>query len=122
MADVTLGFDKPLFKTLAPNDTGASPGKQAGPLIPKQMGHYFPQLEEPSATNPAPHQEITAILLEGNTQIGIAGTRYQYQTRVGERTPERRITGGLGAVYSNAAGGDRSEERRVGKECRSRWG
>ena len=26
-----------------------------------------------------------------------------------------------GAIISNNAGGYRSEERRVGKECRSRW-
>ena len=92
MVDVSLGFDKPLFKTLAPNDTGASPGKQAGPLIPKEMDSYFPQLQgQASPTNPAPYQEIKADLFIGNESIGLVNTRYQYQTWGGERTPERRI-------------------------------
>jgi putative restriction endonuclease len=44
MNDLTI-FDRPMFKRLAPNDTGAAPGHQGGIVIPKDLGPYFPDLE-----------------------------------------------------------------------------
>src|ERR1035438_4985599 len=38
-----------------------------------------------------------------------------------ERTARRNLFHGMDAVLLVAAEADRSEERRVGKECRSRW-
>ena len=37
-------WDFPFFKKLAANDTGSSPGHQAGMVIPKELRIFFPSL------------------------------------------------------------------------------
>jgi putative restriction endonuclease len=99
-------FDAPLFKKLAHNDTGAAVGKQAGVLIPKVLDRYFPDLSSKPSTGPTVDENIRAALFEGNVRLGVVTTRYQYQTRGGKRTPERRITGNLGPLHDKAVEND----------------
>jgi putative restriction endonuclease len=100
-------FDAPLFKKLAHNDTGAAAGHQGGVVIPKDLDQYFPDLSgRASAANPTVDEYIRAALFVGDTPRGIVSTRYQYQTWGGARSPERRITGNLGALRNEAAEDD----------------
>ncbi len=92
--DTLSDFDRPVFKILPRNNSGQSKGNQSGILIPEALDAYFPQLStELSAEHPTSDQEITAILIAEGKHIETVQTRYQYQTRSGERTIERRITG-----------------------------
>lgn len=100
-------FDRPLFKRLAHNDTGAAAGHQGGIVIPKDMDRYFPQLSGAvTAITPTVDKQIRAALFVGNLQVGMEKTRYQYQTWGGARSPERRLTGNLGALRNVAFGND----------------
>jgi putative restriction endonuclease len=100
-------FDRPLFKKLASNDTGESPGHQAGILIPKAMESYFPRLKGiTTPENPTLDRRIRAELFIGSTFIGIVDTRYQYQTWADKRKVERRITNNLGDFHKKAKGED----------------
>lgn len=100
-------FDYPVFKLLAMNDTGAAVGHQGGFLIPQDLREYMPQLSgAPSSTQPTLSQEIEADLYLNGEYRGTVTTRYQFQTWGGERTPESRITGNLGAIRSFATGDD----------------
>jgi putative restriction endonuclease len=100
-------FDRPLFKRLAPNDTASAAGHQGGVVIPKEMDPYFPQLiGTVSAAIPTVDKTVRAALFVGDLQVGLVDTRYQYQTWGGVRSPERRLTGNLGAIRLPATGGD----------------
>jgi putative restriction endonuclease len=100
-------FDRPLFKRLAHNDTGAAAGHQGGVVIPKDMDRYFPQLSgATTAANPVVDKHIRAALFVGSLQVGLVETRYQYQTWGGARSPERRLTGELGPLRNVAAADD----------------
>jgi putative restriction endonuclease len=100
-------FDRPLFKRLAPNDTKATGGHQGGIVIPKDMDRYFPQLVSATGPqNPTADERISAALFVGTDKVGLVDTRYQYQTWGGTRSPERRLTGNLGPILSEAKGGD----------------
>lgn len=100
-------FDAALFKKLAHNDTGAAAGHQGGVVIPKDLDRYFPNLSgQVSATSPTIDENIQAVLFVGNTPAGLVSTRYQYQTWGGARSPERRITGNLGALRNQASEDD----------------
>ncbi|MFC7699475.1 HNH endonuclease [Bradyrhizobium sp. GCM10028915] len=102
-----LEFDKPVFKQLAPNDTGQAAGHQGGMVIPKDLDPYFPQLQgKTSAANPTIDENIRAILVVGGQEVATVNTRYQFQTWGGARSPERRITGNLGPLRDKAAGDD----------------
>src|SRR5580704_14499999 len=100
-------FDRPLFKKLASNDTGAAPGHQGGVLIPKDLDKYFPQLfTHVTQLSPTVDEYITAALFIGNSLQQIVQSRYQYQTWGGTRRPERRLTSNLGAIRHVANAGD----------------
>lgn len=88
-------FDKPIFKVLPKNDSGKASGKQGGFLVPKPLSKFFPELGPTSATNPTASQDIKAALFLGANPLGVVTTRYQYQTRTGTRSPERRVTNNL---------------------------
>lgn len=100
-------FDRPLFKRLAHNDTGAAAGHQGGVLIPKDMDRYFPQLSGAATpANPTVDKHIRAALFVDSLHVGLVETRYQYQTWGGARPPERRLTGELGPLRNVAAAHD----------------
>ena len=101
------GFDRPLFKRLAHNDTGQSSGHQAGIVIPKDLDRYFPDLRSKiGETGATADENIRAALFVGKKLPEVVSTRYQYQTWGGTRSPERRITGNLSAFRSEASAGD----------------
>jgi putative restriction endonuclease len=102
-----LEFDRPLFKRLSHNDTGAARGHQGGIVVPKELDSYFPQLSRKvSSESPTVDQQVRAILMLGLGYLGAVETRYQFQTWGGTRSPERRLTGNLGALRNLASGGD----------------
>jgi putative restriction endonuclease len=97
-------FDRPVFKQISHNDSGASAGHQAGIVIPKDLDAYFPQIATKiSASSPAVGEDINAILIVGNAEVGRVTARYQYQSWGGGRNIERRITNNLGPMRSKSA-------------------
>lgn len=106
MAIVTA-FDAPIYKVLANNDTGAARGHQGGFVLPKDLEDYLPLLRnQTNELKPTVDIEITADLFDGDEYLGMAETRYQYQTWGGERSPERRITRNLSVLLNRAKGDD----------------
>ena len=96
-------FDRPIYKVLARNDTGAAPGHQGGFVLPKDLEQYLPLLKNrTSFANPTVEHFITADLFDGQRYLDTVETRYQYQTWGGERPPERRITGNISALRNLA--------------------
>lgn len=96
-------FDRPIYKVLASNDTGAAPGHQGGFVLPKDLEQYLPLLKNrTSAANPTVEHFITADLFDGQTYLDTVETRYQYQTWGGARPPERRITGNISTLRNLA--------------------
>jgi putative restriction endonuclease len=96
-------FDRPIYKVLARNDTGAAPGHQGGFVLPKDLEHYLPLLRNrTSAASPTVDHVITADLFDGAKYLDTVETRYQYQTWGGERSPERRITGNISELRNRA--------------------
>ena len=57
---------------------------------------------------------VLAVLMMA---VCVSGVMAQDTIKIGSTGP---LTGGA-AIYGNAVANARSEERRVGKECRSRW-
>jgi putative restriction endonuclease len=105
--DELADFDKPIFKQISHNDSGASTGHQGGIVIPKDLDAYFPQLSgRVSAASPTVDEDIRAILVVGGKEVGTVTTRYQYQSWGGGRTVERRITGNLGPLRSQSVEDD----------------
>lgn len=103
----TSEFDFPVFKRLASNDTGGAPGHQGGVVIPKDLSNYFPDIEgDTTALRPTRDRLITAELIFNGERRAVVRTRYQIQTWGGTRSPERRITGNIGALRNNARDGD----------------
>ncbi|MER8665084.1 HNH endonuclease [Mesorhizobium sp. M1148] len=102
----TDDFDAPIFKKLTKTDTGTGKSKQAGFLVPKSLGKYFPTLPPATVANLAPNVDISAELYIENKLVGVASTTYQYQTRGLKRTPERRVTGDLTKLMSYAKADD----------------
>jgi hypothetical protein len=55
-------WDAPAFKVLAPNDTGASKGNQAGFVVPVKLQEFFPTLvDTTSPTNPSVSHRISSL-------------------------------------------------------------
>lgn len=105
--DEFADFDRPVFKRLSHNDSGAGSGHQAGIVVPKELDPYFPQLSgKTSALTPTVDEDIRAILVVGAKEVGTVTTRYQYQTWGGERPAERRITSNLGLLRSHSVQDD----------------
>jgi putative restriction endonuclease len=103
MDDLTA-FDRPMFKRLSHNDTGAAAGHQGGIVVPKDLSPYFPDLAAKASSTAAPtvDEHIRAVLFIGNTQVGDVETRYQFQTWGGTRSPERRLTANLAPLRDQA--------------------
>lgn len=102
MAIVTE-FDAPIYKVLANNDTEAAKGRRVGFALPNDLEGYLPLLRNQTAPlSPTVDVEITADLFDGEGFLGTAETRYQYQTRGGERSPERRVCGSALRVIRKA--------------------
>jgi len=101
-------WDAPFFKTLAPNDTGNGRTHQGGPLIPKDLRQYFPTLDETllSPGKPVIGIGLTVELYDGGRFLASKDTHYRFQTRMGKRTPEGRVTGNLDPQYKMSSGGD----------------
>jgi putative restriction endonuclease len=100
-------WDHPIFKKLAPNDTGEAPGHQGGMVIPRPLRSYFPNLAgQTSPDVPTISCRIDSDLFEGSTFLGKANARYQYQTWGDKRSPESRLTDELGPLRNKARGGD----------------
>lgn len=101
-------FDRPMFKRLSHNDTGAAKGHQGGIVILKELSPYFPDLAAKSAASAAPtvDEHIRALLFVDNGQVGDVETRYQFQTWGGTRSPERRLTANLTPLRNLAAKDD----------------
>ena len=98
-------FDAPLFKVLAKNDTGQAKSNQGGPVIPKKLQAYMPEIERPPGVH-APGMEIEAILMLGATEVDRVKARYQAQTWGGTRIPgELRITR-IPALHKVSKAGD----------------
>lgn len=96
-------FETPVYKLLARNDTGQAPGHQGGIVIPADLEDYFPDVEgEISAANPTADVIVIADLVVAGRYVDTVSTRYQYQTWGGTRSPERRLTGGLGPLRNVA--------------------
>lgn len=102
-----MEFDSPIFKVLAHNDTGAAAGHQGGFVLPKALEDYLPLLRNStSPSRPTVDVAITADLFHGPEFLETVNTRYQYQTWGGERSPERRITGGISKLRNLASKDD----------------
>lgn len=100
-------WDNPFFKRLSKNDTGDAPGHQGGLVIPKDLRPYFPVLSGGvTSSSPTIDYSIQTELYIGLDRIASVSTRYQFQTWGGTRSPESRITGGLGPIRNKAAKDD----------------
>lgn len=100
-------WDRPFFKKLASNDTGAAAGHQGGMVIPQDLRIYFPGLSgSVSSTNPTLDHRIRAELFLEDRHVATVNTRYQFQTWGGSRSPESRLTDKLGPIRDKAKGGD----------------
>lgn len=99
-------FEAPVFKRLPKNDTGQAVGHQAGFVVPKPLGDYFPVLPPATVEAPAPSTGIRAILVSDGVARGTIDTVYQHQTWGGTRPPERRVTANLKPLLQSAKAGD----------------
>jgi putative restriction endonuclease len=100
-------FDTPVYKLLAANDTGGARGHQAGIVIPADIEDFFPDVVGTiSVDTPTVDVPVEAELVVDNRSVARVETRYQYQTWGGTRSPERRLTGSLGALRNVANADD----------------
>jgi putative restriction endonuclease len=100
-------WDKPFFKRLPSNDTGAAPGHQGGMVIPKDLRRFFPGLVgRITARTPTIDRRIWADLYDGERFLARVNTRYQFQTWGGERSPESRLTDNLSQLRNLAKADD----------------
>ena len=61
------------------------------------------------------------VLVELNCETDFVGRSEAFRTLAHEINPAQLVVHAVGVVQEHHDGDDRSEERRVGKECRSRW-
>jgi putative restriction endonuclease len=100
-------WDRPFFKRLAHNDTGAAAGHQGGIVIPTDLRQYLPGLiGTPTSVTPTLDVGIVADLYLEGEHVCVVQTRYQMQTWGGTRSPETRITKNLGPIRNEARAGD----------------
>ncbi len=101
-------WDVPFFKKLAHNDTGQAMGHQAGMVLPKDLRHFLPELDESTISQSVPTTDryLTAEMYVDIGHIRDTVVRYQYQTWGGTRSAESRITDGLRPIRDNATAGD----------------
>ena len=101
-------WDAPFFKILARNDTAQATGHQAGMVIPKDLRHYFPTLDEKATSQLAPtvDRHLRAELYYASIYKSDQIIRYQFQTWGGTRSAESRLTDGLRPIREYAEEGD----------------
>lgn len=101
-------WDNPFFKRLAYNDTGQAAGHQAGMVLPKDLRHFLPSLDESaiSPITPTIDRYLRAEMYLGPTRLTEGVVRYQFQTWGGTRSAESRITEGLRPLRDRAREGD----------------
>lgn len=97
-------WDRPFFKKLAHNDTGAAAGHQGGMLFPKDLRKYLPELPALNVVDAGPTVErhLRAEMYVGTVYVAFSEVRYQLQTWGGERAGESRLTRGLQPIHSQA--------------------
>lgn len=97
------GWDRPFFKLLAKNDTGAAKGHQGGMVIPLDLVPYFPGIVgKASKAQPTLDTQIQGRLYNGEAFLADVATRFQIQTWGGTRSPEHRLTENLGPLRNLA--------------------
>lgn len=101
-------WDRPFFKVLARNDTGAASGHQGGVVVPIELRPFFPSLDEgaTSAYKPTTDRHLSVELYNDMRFLDRVLVRYQFQTWGGTRSPESRLTDNLGPLRNAANGGD----------------
>jgi putative restriction endonuclease len=101
-------WDAPFFKRLAHNDTGSAAGHQAGMVLPKDLRHFLPSLDEAATSYVAPtiDRYLRAEMFVGTLHLADGTVRYQFQTWGGTRSAESRITDGLRPLRDHAREGD----------------
>src|SRR5689334_22616980 len=101
-------WDRPFFKRLPSNDTGAAPGHQGGMVIPKELRTFFPGLVgRITPSTPTIDRRIWADLHDGERFLARVNTRYQFQSWGGARSPESRLTDNLSSLRNLARPDDR---------------
>src|SRR3712207_3359156 len=125
---------KPL--TLRPKQLVLATGMSGKPNIPVIPGQdVFRGDQQHSSAHPGPDAyagKKVVVIGSNNSAFDICGALWEHDADVTmvQRSSTHIVKSatlmeiGLGALYSEealAAGVTRSEERRVGKECRSRW-
>src|SRR5438876_1596054 len=111
---------RPEARTPTRRSSGIDHRAGAGPDL-AHVEDALPRLAEQVRGSPGvprpDHEEIAQPLVEGATHLGLLHpTRLLDEAEDGGHGPGARVDEGLTAL-----GEHRSEERRVGKECRARW-
>lgn len=101
-------WDSPFFKRLAHNDTGSAAGHQGGMVLPKDLRHFLPILDEGATSHLVPTTDrfLRAEMFVGAVHLTESVVRYQFQTWGGTRSAESRLTDGLRPVRDRAREGD----------------
>jgi len=101
-------WDAPFFKRLAHNDTGQAAGHQGGMVLPKDLRHFLPSLDEAATSRVVPTTDryLRAEMFIGTAQLIESVVRYQFQTWGGTRSAESRITDGFAPLRNRAVEDD----------------
>lgn len=101
-------WDAPFFKRLAHNDTGSAVGHQGGMVLPKDLRHFLPRLDESVTSHlvPTTDRYLRTEMFIGSAHLTDSVVRYQFQTWGGTRSAESRLTDGLLPVREHARKGD----------------
>jgi len=101
-------WDAPFFKVLAHNDTGQAAGHQGGMVLPKDLRHFLPSLDEAatSSSTPTTDRFLRVEMFVGTKHLTESVVRYQFQTWGGTRSAESRLTDGFLPLRITAAEGD----------------
>ncbi len=98
-------WDTPFFKQLAHNDTGQAAGHQGGMVLPKDLRHFLPSLDEATTSHVTPtiDRYLRAEMFIGTAHLTDGVVRYQFQTWGGTRSAESRITDGFAPLRNRAS-------------------
>ena len=98
-------WDAPFFKELAHNDTGQAAGHQGGMVLPKDLRHFLPSLDEAatSSITPTTDRYLRVEMFVGMANLAESVVRYQFQTWGGTRSAESRLTDGFSPIRNKAA-------------------
>ena len=101
-------WDAPFFKKLSHNDTGQAAGHQGGIVLPKELRHFLPSLDEAATSHVAPtiDRYLRAEMFVATARLTETVLRYQFQTWGGTRSAESRITDGFAPLRNRAREGD----------------